>query len=124
MADPVFSPPSGRTVYRDRQLVVDRTERPLGLRFVGEIDLTNSGAISSALRHVLDGLANIHLDLRQLVFCDVSGIRALLNVAEAVGPDRRLLLHGLAPEIERVIRVVGWSDGAAFSFCGCEENAE
>lgn len=120
----MFSPPSGRTVYRDRQLVVDRTERPLGLRFVGEIDLTNSGAISSALRHVLDGLANIHLDLRQLVFCDVSGIRALLNVAEAVGPDRRLLLHGLAPEIERVIRVVGWSDGAAFSFCGCEENAE
>lgn len=123
MADPVISPRSGRTVYRDRQLQVDRTGRPPGLRFVGEIDIGNSGAISSALRHVLDGPANIHLDLRQLVFCDISGIRALINVAEAVGPDRRLFLHGMAPEIERVIRVVGWSDGAAFSFCGCEELA-
>src|SRR5919204_3658361 len=120
VTDPVVSPPSGGTVYRDRQLVVDRTERPAGLRFVGEIDISNSGAISSALRQVLDGPANVHLDMRQLVFCDVSGIRALVNVAEAIGPDRRLFLHGLPPEIERVMRVVGWSDAAGFSFCGCE----
>jgi anti-anti-sigma factor len=104
-------------------LLVDRTERPLGLRFVGEIDLSNSGAILSALRHVLDGPTNVHLDLRHLVFCDVSGIRALVNLAEALGPDRRLFLHGLAPELERVIRAVGWSEGSAFSFCGCAELA-
>lgn len=108
-------------MYRDRQLIVERTQRPPGLRFVGEIDITNSVALGHALADVVDGQPRIHLDVRSLVFCDVSGIRALIHVAQALGPDRRLLLHGLAPELEQVIGVVGWSEEPGLSFCGCRE---
>lgn len=120
MADPLFSAAGEGVVYRDRQLAVDRTERPPGFRFVGEIDISNSVAIAHALRQALDGQRNIHLDMRSLVFCDVSGIRALINVAGAVD-GRRLLIHGLPPELERVIGLVGWADQASLSFCGCIE---
>jgi anti-anti-sigma factor len=120
LADPVASDAGGLTVYRDRQLSVMRTQRPPGFRFVGEIDITNSVAIGHALHHAMDGHQHIHLDMRSLVFCDVSAIRALVNVAEAVR-GRRLLIHGLPPELEHVIGVVGWADLPNLSFCGCTE---
>lgn len=121
MREPLPRRREGVMVYRDRQLVVERTERPPGLRFTGEIDISNSVAISRALKEVIDGPANVHLDLRPLVFSDISGIRALINVADTIGPDRRLLLHGLAPEFERVLEVVGWSEEPGISFCACLE---
>jgi anti-anti-sigma factor len=121
VADPLVSRVSAGIVFQDRQLLVERTDRPPGFRFVGEIDISNSVAISHALTQVLDGQPHIHLDMRSLVFCDVSGIRALVNVGQVLGPHRRLLLHGLAPELERVIKLVGWADEPGLSFCGCTE---
>jgi hypothetical protein len=50
----------------------------------------------------------------------VGGIRALVNVAQAV-PDRQLLIHGLAPELERMVRLVGWSERSGLYFCQCTE---
>ena len=123
MAEPqVSSVETGaRFVYRDRQLIVERTDRPSGLRFVGEIDISNSNAIGRSLLELVNGSPWIHLDVRSLVFCDISGMRALVNSAQALGPDRRLLVHGLAPELERVVRLVGWLDEPGLSFCGCAE---
>lgn len=124
MADPLVSSETDEwLVYRDRQLRVERSQRPLGLRFIGEIDISNSVALTHALTQMVDGQPHIHLDFRSLVFCDLSGIRALVNVAEAMGPDRRLLIHGLAPELEHVIGLVGWSEKLGLSFCGCTEVA-
>ena len=117
MADPLVDA-GGLTVYTDRQLVVTRTEMPDGLRFLGEIDLSNSTAIARSLIPLLSMNANPHLDMTDLIFCDVSGIRALVTVAQNLGPDRRLRLHGLEPQIERVIRVIGWSgDSGGLGFC-------
>lgn len=121
MADPLRSATDQVTVYQDRQLTVVRTIRPYGLRFVGEVDIDNSESFSSAVSQFLDGLPDLHCDLRQLVFCDVSGIRALVTIAEALGPDRRLVLHGIPPDLERVISLVGWSDQAGLTFCDCTE---
>jgi len=121
VSDPLVSRASVRTVYLDSQLLVERTDRPPGFRFVGEIDISNSVALSHALTQDLDGEVRIHLDLRSLVFCDVSGIRALVNVAQVLAPDRRLVLHGLAPQLEHVISIVGWAEQPGFSFCGCAE---
>jgi len=121
VSDPLVSRASASTVYLDRQLLVERTNRPRGFRFVGEIDISNSVALSHALVQELDGELRIHLDMRSLVFCDVSGIRALVNVAQVLAPDRRLVLHGLAPQLEQVISLVGWAEQPGFSFCGCTE---
>lgn len=108
----------GTTLYSGRQLIVSRTEAPWGLRFAGEIDASNVDAVFEALRR--DGAGGeLHLDLSRLLFCDVSGIRALVTHAAHRDGARRLLLHGLPAEIERVLDVVGWSEMPGLAFCGC-----
>jgi anti-anti-sigma factor len=111
--------PAGETtVYSGRQLIVSRTEAPWGLRFTGEIDVSNVDAVFEALRrHGASG--ELHLDLSRLLFCDVSGIRALVIHAARRGAARRLLLHGLPADIERVLDVVGWSEMPGLAFCAC-----
>lgn len=121
MAERPAAAGDGEAVYEDAQLVVSRTSRPAGFRFVGEIDIMNSGAIQDALMAAVNGEPNPHFDMSRLVFRDVSGIRNLVSIASMLGPERRLLLHGLPEELERVIRITGWAEEPGFSFCGCTE---
>jgi anti-anti-sigma factor len=106
-------------VYSDRQLIVTRTREPVGLMFTGEIDLTNSAAVAETLAGEFPPLGDAHLDLRRLQFCDVSGIRVLVDAALTVGSGRRLLLHGLPGPLQNVIRVTGWSDAPSLVLCDC-----
>ena len=82
------------------------------------MDASNVDAVLDALRRHAAG-GELHLDLSRLLFCDVSGIRALVTHAAHRDGARRLLLHGLPAEIERVLDVVGWSEMPGLAFCGC-----
>lgn len=106
-------------VYADRQLVVTRTGRPTGLRFAGEIDITNSSAVGDALKVFFNGHGDHHLDVSGLSFCDVSGIRALVDIAVELGEGRKLLLHGLPDQLQAVLRVTGWSSLPNLAICCC-----
>ena len=111
----------GDAVYADRHLVVTRTTNPFGLRFAGEIDVTNSSAVGQAIRLVSADSPWPHVDLSRLSFCDVSGIRALVEAARELGDSGRLLLHGLPRQLETVMRVTGWSSMPALTLCPCGE---
>jgi len=106
-------------VYADGQLVVTRTDNPTGLRFAGEIDISNSSAVGESVRVACAGSGNPHIDLTNLSFCDVSGIRALLEAAVELAEGRRLLLHGLPEQLQTVMRVTGWSDVHSLVLCEC-----
>ncbi|MHB8587351.1 MAG: STAS domain-containing protein [Candidatus Dormibacteraceae bacterium] len=110
-------------VYADKQLIITRTESPPGLRVSGAIDYYNSEAVAAALTRELQagppgaaalsdaitGNGDLHIDVSRLEFTDVTGIRALVRIAEN-GDGRRLILRGLPPRIRTVIAVVGWGD--------------
>ncbi|MGH7764940.1 MAG: STAS domain-containing protein, partial [Candidatus Dormibacteraceae bacterium] len=81
-------------MYVDKHLVVTRTSNPVGLRFSGEIDMTNSHAVVRSLTATFPNSGHPHLDLTGLIFCDISGIRALVDAAEGLGQGRHMLLHG------------------------------
>ena len=114
----------GDVVYADKQLVIARTSSPPGLSLTGAIDYHNAEAVASALSSELvtagdvsivladaiTGNGDLHLDLTRLEFTDVTGIRALVRIAENAGDGRRLVLRGLPPRIRTVIAVVGWGD--------------
>jgi anti-anti-sigma regulatory factor len=114
----------GDEVYTDKQLVITRTESPGGLRVSGAIDYYNSEAVAAALTRELQagptgataladaitGNGDLHIDVSRLEFTDVTGIRALVRIAETGGGSRRLVLRGLPPRIRTVIAVVGWAD--------------
>ena len=106
-------------VYADKRLVVTRTENPAGFRFAGEIDITNSAAVAESLRLALGGDGDPHVDVSRLSFCDISGIRALVDAALAIGDGRCMLLHGLPPQLETVMRATGWSQLPSLTLCNC-----
>ncbi len=107
-------------MYVDKQLVVTRTAGPAGLRFSGEIDMTNAHAVVRSLTAAFPTEGHPHLDLTGLIFCDISGIRALVDAAEGLGTNRRLLIHGLPEQIQNVIRVTGWSERPSLVLCDCD----
>ena len=114
----------GDEVYLDKQLVIVRTGSPSGLSVSGSIDYYNAEAVAAALTRELcsavpgaDGLADaitgngdLHIDVSRLEFADVTGIRALVRIAENSAAGRRLVLRGLPARIRTVIAVVGWSE--------------
>ncbi len=114
----------GDEVYADKQLVITRAGSPSRLTVSGAIDFYNADAAAAALARELravvpgaDGLADaisgngdLHIDVSRLEFTDVTGIRALVKIAEDGDAGRRIVLSGLPARIRTVIAVVGWSD--------------
>src|SRR4029077_20900133 len=103
---------ASQAVYKDRQLVISRHARPTGLRLVGAVDASNVESVAKVLASALNGDSDhdVHVDLARLEFADVSGIRALVEAAERADDRHRLILHGLPPLMEKVMKVVGWTD--------------
>lgn len=106
-------------VYADKQLVVTRTEMPDGLRFAGEIDVSNSSAVADSLRLTFPRSGDAHLDVSRVSFCDISGIRAIVEAALELEEGCRLLLHGLPEQLQTVMRVTGWSTLPKLALCTC-----
>ncbi len=114
----------GDEVYADKQLVITRAGSPSRLTVSGAIDFYNADSAAAALARELravvpgaDGLADaisgngdLHIDVSRLEFTDVTGIRALVKIAEDGDAGRRIVLSGLPARIRTVIAVVGWSD--------------
>lgn len=115
---------AGVKVYADRQLVVSRTSSPAGIKFIGEMDASNSHAVGSSIAAAMTPDQNLHVDVTDLQFCDISGIRALVAAAEGLNQGSQLLLHGMPPQLKTVIKVVGWSQLPTLVVCECEVDPE
>jgi anti-anti-sigma factor len=111
----------GQVVYVDQLVVIRRTTTPVGLMVAGEIDISNSSSVTDLLRKGFRAGDAPHLDLSRVSFCDISGIRALVSLARELGPSRCLLLHGLPPQLETVLKVTGWADLPGLELCDCDE---
>jgi anti-anti-sigma factor len=95
-------------IYIDALLRITRTfDRP-GLRLSGEIDASNAASVAGVVAAGPADGSDVHLDVSGVSFCDVDGIRVFVSRAEALG--RRVVLRGLSPDLERVMRLVGWID--------------
>ena len=109
-------------VFADKQLVVTRTVDPYGLKFAGEIDVTNHHAVAECVNKTFIDADELHLDVSGLIFCDISGIRAFVDAAEQPanqGHGRRLLLHGLPEPLQTVMKVTGWANLPSLALCNC-----
>ena len=115
----------GDEVYLDKQLVITRTGASHhGLSVSGAIGYYNAEAVAAALvrelragasgaaalSDAMTGNGDLHLDVSRLEFTDVTGIRALVRIAENGAEGRRLVLSGLPERIRTVITVIGWAD--------------
>ena len=92
----------------DGQLRIWRNPQTGWLRIRGEIDAWNVEAVRKALQAAHGEVGDLHLDVSQLLFCDVTGIRVIAATAINLEEGRRVVLHGLDPQLQKVFRVIGW----------------
>ncbi len=84
---------------------------PPGLAIAGDVDFRSLAEFTAAVTSAVDAYrGDVHLDLSQLAFIEVSGMRVLAEISRQLAQqNRRLVLKGLAPHLRPVLRVVGWS---------------
>jgi anti-anti-sigma factor len=93
----------------DTQLRISHNPLNGWLAISGEIDAWNVSVVRDALTAAHGEAGDLHLDVSRLLFCDVTGIRAIVASAASLEDGRRLFLHGLDPRLQKVFRVVGWA---------------
>jgi anti-anti-sigma regulatory factor len=103
---------SEQAVYDDGVLRVTRSGIPPVVALAGEIDESTYPGLVAALRAAVDRQSEIHFDFAGVAYCDLAGLRAIVCVTGAGhdgnGSRRRVVLHQLSPELETVLRIVGW----------------
>ncbi len=95
------------TTARRRLTVSEHDDGVIALS--GALDIDSSSFLAARLAEVETG-DDLVLRTSGLGFADISGCRALVRAAEALGNGRRLLLPDAAPALVRVLKLCGWSD--------------
>lgn len=80
------------------------------LRLAGDVDVSNVAELTRALRGVEERVGgDVHMDLAEVVFIDVAGLRAITQAARAFHERGRLLvLHRVSAHMDKLIRLIGW----------------
>ncbi len=104
-------------LHDDHRLRITPTFDPRGLRVAGAVDLTTSGALASTLRLATNWPEpDLHIDLSELEFIDVAGVRTIVRAAATLGPGRHLIVKRLAPPLRRMFGLVGWDRAPGLRF--------
>jgi anti-anti-sigma factor len=94
--------------YADALLTMTPLYDPAGSRVAGDIDLSNTRAWQSALTAIAGRVDEVRLDLADLGFIDVQGVRALARTAAGMAAGHRLVIDSAPPELLRILRLSGW----------------
>ncbi len=90
-------------------LAIMRSDSTLAIRLRGEVDVTNADALGTALARALAGGRSVTVDFREVLFCDLSGLRALVQAAQACAAGQEIHVVALPEHLHRAMRLVGWS---------------
>jgi len=99
--------------YYDGVLRIICAGSPEIVRIAGEIDQAHHPGLVSTLKDLVDSEGDVHVNLAELAYCDLAGLRALLRLArtgrEDQGHDgRSLFLEDVPPHLVTVLRILGW----------------
>ena len=98
-------------VSDDGQLRITRYGDEPWLAVAGEIDEYSYKSLIRALASVAREPGEIHIDLADVEYCDVAGLRAFVVLAAAPCRDQagpRVVLHQVPPHLLNVLHILGW----------------
>ncbi len=105
----VCTSPNLTTTARRRLTVSEHDDGVVAL--AGALDIDSSAFLAARLAEVDVESGDLVVQTSGLGFADISGCRALMRAAEALGGGRRLLLPDAAAPLVRVLKLCGWSQG-------------
>ncbi|WP_433327985.1 MEDS domain-containing protein [Spirillospora sp. CA-294931] len=96
-------------LYDDGVLRVTPTHAPPGLRLAGALDESTLPGLREALFGVPGGRSHFCLDIAELEFCDMEGLRVLMGAGLAPsGLDRQVIVRGAPGYLGLMMRIAGW----------------
>ena len=101
----------GDVVSDDGQLRITRPAGEPWLFVAGEIDEYSYKSLIRTLASVARDPGEIHIDLADVEYCDVAGLRAFVVLAAAPCRDHagpRVVLHQVPPRLVNVLHILGW----------------
>jgi ABC-type transporter Mla MlaB component len=101
---------TGDSVAGDGVLRITRTADPPGLAIAGEIDESTYPVLLAVLRELPGAPPEVHLDLADVSYCDLAGLRAIVRLASPGGasPGRPVVLHKVPEQLRAVLEIIGW----------------
>ena len=102
----------GRTAYDDGRLRITRAGRRPVLAIAGVINEHNRAGLVSALGKLTAGQREIHISMRDVISCELAGLRAIILLAgvnsEAGDAARMVVLHEVPQHLTTILRILGW----------------
>jgi len=92
--------------YYDGVLQVICAGSPQVVRIAGEIDESSYPGLVSTLDDLVDREGDVHINLAGLAYCDVAGLRAILQLAGTGG--RCLFLDDIPHHLAMLLQILGW----------------
>lgn len=93
--------------YYDGVLRIICAGRPEVVLIAGEIDQARHLGLNSTLEDLVDPGGDVHVNLGELAYCDLAGLRAILRLA-GTGRGRSLFLDDVPLHLATVLRILGW----------------
>jgi anti-sigma B factor antagonist len=89
------------------------TSSPPTLHLAGDIDESTFPDLTEILAHTAAaGASRIQVDLADVEYCDVAGLRAIISLASGRGEDRaavdEIVFTHLPGPLQRVLLILGW----------------
>ena len=98
--------------YDDGVLRITYIGSPASLAIAGDIDEYTHAALVDTLRKLTDGLHEIHINLADVAYCDLAGLRAIILLAGGSanhdGGGTRLVLHEVPGQLKTILQILGW----------------
>jgi anti-anti-sigma factor len=99
------------TIFDDGMLQIGRSDEQRTLALRGEIDLSNAERVSAALTQEAQRGGDLDLDLSGVLFCDLAGLRAILQASMGLADGHRLILQGMPAALHKTMEIAGWAPG-------------
>jgi anti-anti-sigma factor len=108
LADPRWQ--TCHAAYDDGVLRITCTGGPAVLAIAGDIDEHTYAGLVETLRKITDGQREIHINLRDVAYCDLAGLRAIILLARGDHEHggSRLVLHEVPRQLETLLQILGW----------------
>ena len=97
--------------YDDGVLRITRAGGPAVLAIAGDIDEHSYAGLVETLSKVTGGHREIHINLGDVTYCDLAGLRAIILLIGGGDHEHtvtRLVLHEVPQQLKTLLQILGW----------------
>ena len=93
-------------IYASPSLRILEMTAPVGIRLIGHVDLSERDELERALKRMLTVGRDLYVDLSELEYADVGGMRTIFDLGAYIADDGcRLILLDPNPVVHRLIQI-------------------